>query len=64
MTLVYRDPGNYRPANQSDLSDRLGYGADHLERDHMACVGQMGDQVQPAWIHERQVLLDQPELLL
>jgi len=26
--------------------------------------GGLGDQAQPAWVHERQVLLDQPDLLL
>jgi len=24
---------------------------------HWACKGQPGDQAQPAWVHERQVLL-------
>jgi len=32
-------------------------GADHLECSHTACVGQLGDKAQPAWAHERQVLL-------
>jgi len=27
-------------------------------------VGQLGNQAQPAWVHERQILLDQPDLLL
>jgi len=27
---------------------------------HLACEGQPGAQAQPAWVHERQVLLDQP----
>ena len=33
----------------------------HLECAHQACEGQPGRQAHPAWAHERQVLLDQPE---
>ena len=55
-----QDPGNCQP----DLSDRQYYGVIHLECAHWACEGQAGDQAQPAWVHERQVLLDQPDLRL
>ena len=44
-------------ACQPDLSAREGYGAVHLECHHMAHTGQPGDQAQPAWVYERQVLL-------
>jgi len=54
------DPGNYR----CDLGAREDYGAVHTECTHRACEGQLGDQAQPAWVHERHVLLDQPDLLL
>ena len=34
---------------------------DHLEWDYEACVGTTkGYHAQPAWVHERQVLLDRP----
>jgi len=64
VTPVYKkgqkeDPGNYRP-----VSAREDYGMIHPECAHQACEGQPGDQAQPAWVHERQVLLDQPDLLL
>ncbi|GAB0210105.1 hypothetical protein GRJ2_003476300 [Grus japonensis] len=51
-------------ACQPDLSTGEDYGAVHLECTHQAGAGQPGDQAQSAWIHERQVLLDQPDLLL
>jgi len=56
-----KDPGNLQACHPD-----LGYGTDHPERDHMtwACAGQLGHQAQPAWVHERQVLFDQPDLLL
>jgi len=38
--------------------------ADHLECNNMACAGQPGYQAQSVWVHERQVLPDQPHLLL
>jgi len=65
VTPIYKngrkeDPGNYRP----DLGAGEDYGAVHIECTHRACEGQPGDPVQPAWVHERQVLLDQPDLLL
>jgi len=40
------------------------HGAIHPACAHWACEGQPRDQDQPAWVHERQVLLDQPDLLL
>ena len=51
-------------ACQPDLDAGEGYKADHLECTHRACEGQPGDQAQSARVHERQVLLDQPDLLL
>jgi len=51
-------------ACQPDLSARKGYGTDHLECDHMVCAGQSGNWAQTMWVHERQVLPDQPHLLL
>ena len=53
---------------QPDHSIGKGYGADHSEHNHTAMygtdVGPPGDQAQPAWVHERQVLVDQLDLLL
>ena len=51
-------------ACQPDLGAGEGYGADHPECHHTACAGQLRDQAQPAWGYERQVLLDEPDLLL
>ena len=51
-------------ACQPDLGAREGYGTDCLEGDHTACMGKPGDQAQPAWFHEGQVLLHHPHLLL
>ena len=45
-------------ACQPDLGAGEGYGADHPECHHRAHAGQPGDQAQPAWGYERQVLLD------
>ena len=45
-------------ACQPDLSAGQDYGAVHPECAHWACEGQPGDHAQPAWVHERQVLLD------
>ena len=64
MTPIYKkgwkaDPGNYRP-----VSAREAHGADSLESHHAALAGQAGDQAQSAWVYERQVLLDEPDLLL
>ena len=47
-------------ACQPDLSARQDYGAIHPECAHWACEGQPRVQAQPAWVHERQVLRDQP----
>jgi len=51
-------------ACQPDLGAEQGDGAIHPECAHQACERQPGDQAQPAWVHERQVLLDQSDLLL
>jgi len=51
-------------ACQSDLGARQDYRVINPECTHLACAGHPGDQAQPAWIHEREVLFDQPHLLL
>jgi len=51
-------------ACQPDLGAEQDYGVIHSECAYRACEGHPGDQAQPAWVHERQVLLDQPDLLL
>ena len=68
VTPIYKkgwteDPGNYRPVS---LTSVLGKITEWfiLSALTQACEGQPGDQTQPAWVHERQVLLDQPDLLL
>jgi len=43
---------------QPDLGAGEDHGAIHCECAHWTCEGQPGDQAQPAWVHERQVLLD------
>jgi len=35
----------------------------HPECTHRACEGQPGNQAQPAWVHERHILIDQPDLI-
>ena len=54
------DQRSYRSVSLTSVP-RKGYRADHLEWDHMACEGQWGDL---EWVQERQILLDQPNLLL
>ena len=49
---------------QPDLGAGEDCGAIHPECAHQECEGQPEDQAQPAQVHERQVLLDQPDLLL
>ena len=49
---------------EPDLGGGKDYGALHLECTHQARAGQPGDQAEPACVHKRQVLLDQPDLLL
>ncbi|KAM9590859.1 uncharacterized protein ACIBXB_005907 [Morphnus guianensis] len=51
-------------ACQPDLGTREDYGTVCLESTHVASPGQAGDQAQSAWVYERQVLLDQRDLLL
>lgn len=41
-----------------------GQGADPFQSHHAECAGQAGDQGQPTELPERQVLFDQPDLLL
>ena len=47
-------------ACQPALGAREGFGAGH----YMAHAGEPGDQAQPAWVYERQVQLDKPDLLI
>ena len=68
VTVIYKkcrkeDLGNPQ-ACQPDLGARQDYGAVHPECAHQVSEGQPGDQAHPAWVQERQVLLDQPDLLL
>ena len=51
-------------ASQPELGAGEDYGVIHLEYAHWACEGQPRDQAQSTWVHEKQVLLDQPSLLL
>ena len=62
MTPIYKndhreDLGNYKPVS---LTSVTGKNLPCLE----ACAGQLGDQVQLAWVHERQILLNQSDLLI
>ncbi|RMC05515.1 hypothetical protein DUI87_18709 [Hirundo rustica rustica] len=57
------DLENYRPV-KPNLGDGQGYGREYPEYCYMAHVGQPGDQAQPIWIYEGQVLLDKSDLLL
>lgn len=60
-----RDGGSGKlQACQSDLGAREARGADYLERHHTALAEQPDDQAQSAWVYQRQVLLDEPDLLL
>jgi len=64
VTPIYKkgwkeDPGNYRPVSLSSVPGKIT--EQFILR---ACEGSSGDQAQPAWVHERQVLLDQPDLRL
>lgn len=49
---------------QPGLGAREGFGADHLEHNPAAHPGYQGHQAQSGWAFERQVLVDQPGLLL
>lgn len=43
---------------QPDLDIREGHRTDHLDCHPMACMGQLSDQMNPAWSYEKQVLRD------
>ncbi|GAB0176985.1 hypothetical protein GRJ2_000163700 [Grus japonensis] len=67
VTPIYKkcqkkDLGNLQ-ACQSDLGAGEDY-EDPPECHHAAHTGQQGNRAQSAWVYERQVLLDQPDLLL
>ena len=49
---------------QPDFGAGEDYGALHPECAHWACEEQPGDQAQPAWVHERQVLPDKHDFLI
>ncbi|PKU39023.1 rna-directed dna polymerase from mobile element hypothetical protein [Limosa lapponica baueri] len=51
-------------ACQSDLGAWKSHGADHPECHYVAHEGQPGNQTKSAWVHERQVLIHKPDLLL
>jgi len=53
-----KDPGNYRPVIVTLVPGKV------MEQFILACEEQPEDQAQSAWVHERQVLLDQLDLLL
>jgi len=63
VTRIYKkdqkeDPGNYRPVSLTSVPGKV------MEQFIWSTsLGQPGDQAQSAWVHERQVLLDQPDLL-
>jgi len=54
--------GTTGPSAWPWCQERLWEG--HLEWNHMACARPLGDQAQSTWVHERQVLFNQPDLLL
>jgi len=67
VTSIYKkgweeEPGNYRPVSLTLVPGKI------MERfTRSALTGHVKDQwnqSQPAWFHKRQVLLDQPDLLL
>ena len=47
-----------------DFGAREADGAAHPEYHHTTHAGQPDDQAQSAWVYEKQVLLDKPDLLL
>lgn len=64
VLLIYKkvwkeDLENYRSISLSLVLEW----ADYIECDHAACAGQQEDQAQTTQVHERQVLVDQPDLL-
>ena len=57
------DPRNYRPVSLTSVMGKI------MERFILSVLTRhvkdnQGNQAQPAWVHERQVLLDQPDVLL
>jgi len=56
------DPGKYRHVSPTSVPGKIG--AIDSKCAHWACEGQLGDQAQPVLVHARQVLLDQPDVLL
>lgn len=51
-------------ASQPDIRAGEGCGADHPEVLSHLCAELPWGQAEPAQVHERQLLLDQPDLLL